>query len=151
MIRLAILLAALATPLLAKGETASPTAASPPPVAASFPTPMAATFARICAAIALISGAGVALAWWSKRQRISRSGGEHRIDILATRALGARHNVVLIGVGDRKLLVGTSPDSVRALADLSEAPAFSAQMDRELPERNTELLESIGRFEGLDA
>lgn len=125
------------------------------PEVASFPTPLAGTLARVLAALAAITGAGAGLAWWSRRRRGLAGRASHRIQIVASRAIGPRHQLVLVEVGERRLLLGTAPESVRALADLTEIEAFSAQLARELPEseraERRELVGGIGAFEGLDA
>jgi flagellar biosynthetic protein FliO len=116
------------------------------PEAASFPTPLAGTLARVLAALAVITGTGAGLAWWSRKRRGISSSGASRIQVIASRAIGPRHQLVLVEVGERRLLLGTAPESVRALADLSEVAPFEAQLARELPEA-----ERAGVFEGFDA
>jgi flagellar biogenesis protein FliO len=152
--------ASLAALLLAAAMTAATPAAgadsrSELPGVAAFPTPLAGTLARVLAALAAISGAGAGLAWWSRKRRGIGASSASRIQVLASRAIGPRHNVVLIEVGERRLLLGTAPESVRALADLSEIEPFAAQLARELPESERtarrELVDGIGPFEGLDA
>jgi flagellar biogenesis protein FliO len=159
---LAALLLALAVPALAQ-ERAPAAAAEEPgtararalPEVASFPTPLAGTLARVLAALAAITGTGAGLAWWSRRRRGAAGGTSQRIQIVASRAIGPRHTLVLVEVGERRLLLGTAPESVRALADLTEIEPFAAQLARELPEseraERRELVGGIGSFEGLDA
>ena len=137
---LGLLLLAAAAPALA-GD-----AARALPEVASFPTPLAGTLARMLAALAAISGAGAGLAWWSRRRRGISSASPSRIQVIASRAIGPRHQLVLVEVGERRLLLGTGPESVRALADLSEGGSFEAQLARELPDA-----ERAGGFETLDA
>lgn len=142
---LAALLLALSTPAFADEPVRAVT-----PVAASFPTPLAGTLARVLAALAVITGAGATLTWWTRKRRGIGSSTGSRIQVIASRAIGPRHQVVLIEVGERRLLLGTAPDSVRALADLSEVEPFAAQLLRELPESET-AARRAGAFEGLDA
>ena len=141
---------ALANPALADdGPSALPpafvkhgAAATP----ASFPTPLAGTLARVLAALAVITGTGATLAWWSRKRRGIVGISGNRIQVIASRAIGPRHQIVLIEVGERRLLLGTAPESVRTLADLSEVEPFAAQLLRQLPES-----EPAGAYEGLDA
>ncbi|MCP4006720.1 MAG: hypothetical protein GY725_21280 [bacterium] len=122
-----------------------------PPVAA-FPTPMAVPLARICLAIALISGTGFGLAWWTRNKRGQIRGTDARIEVVASRNISPRHQVVLIDVAGQRLLIGTGGESIRTLADLSESHAFSEALNRQLPTGDrADLVDSIGRFEGLDA
>ena len=95
---------------------------------------------------------GAVLAWWSRKRRGIRPGNEHRIQVLASRGIGPRHNVVLLEVGDHRLLIGTAPESLTTLADLSEIPSFSEQLAAELPERRadddpTEILATLERLD----
>lgn len=136
-LRLAFVILALSTPALAQeapdGAAGRPDAPPPAEQVGAFPTPLAGSFARVLAALALITGSGAGLAWWSRKRRGLIGSTTGRIQILASRAIGPRHQLVLIEVGERKLLLGTAPESVRALADLSEVPPFAAQLARELP------------------
>jgi len=154
MIRRALLLLALLGPLPALAADAVPGArlrtAAAVPELASFPTPLAGTLARVLAALAVISGTGAGLAWWNRRRRGPASAASSRIQVVASRAIGPRHHVVLIEVGDRRLLLGTAPESVRALADLSEVPAFAAQLARELPELERAGAAGLVSFEAAD-
>jgi flagellar biogenesis protein FliO len=111
------------------------------PTVASFPTPLAGTLARVLAALAAITGGGAGLAWWSRRRRGRPGATSSRIQVLASRAIGPRHQVVLIEIGERRLLLGTAPESVRALADLSEVEPFADQLARALP---TAELDALG-------
>jgi flagellar biogenesis protein FliO len=161
MIRTLILAAALLAPLATAvaGDLGEETTLldslqpAPLPQVEAFPTPMAAPLARILAALCLISAGGALLAWWSRKRRGIRPGNEHRIQVLASRGIGPRHNVVLLEVGDHRLLIGTAPESVTTLADLSEIPAFAEQLAGALPERrgDEDPTEILGTLERLDA
>jgi flagellar biogenesis protein FliO len=102
-----------------------------------------------------ISLASAGLAWWARRKKTTLAGGPMRIEILAAKGIGPRHQVVLLDVGGHRILVGTAGDHIAPLADLSESLSFDAALDREIPARKRsdsgELLDVIGRFEGLDA
>ena len=158
MIRTLILALVLVTPIAAAAAPPEATAQEVPelaplPEVEAFPTPMAAPLARILAALCLISAGGAVLAWWSRKRRGIRPGNEHRIQVLASRGIGPRHNVVLLEVGDHRLLIGTAPESLTTLADLSEVPSFSEQLAAELPERrgDDDPTEILGTLERLDA
>ena len=74
------------------------------------------------------------------------------IEVLASRNLGSRHQLALVEVGEHRLLVGMSPESITTLADLSLLP-FGAELDRGMPaeQEREELVDVIGKFQGLDA
>lgn len=134
-LRLALLMLCFALPATAEPDPAATDTTTAPAAAAerAFPTPLAGSFARVLAALALITGSGAALAFWSRKRRGLVGSPTGRIQILATRAIGPRHQLVLVEVGERRLLLGTAPESVRTLADMSEVPPFAAQLARELP------------------
>lgn len=124
------------------------------PAVDSFPTPLAAPLWRLGMALAGVSAASGALAFWTRRRRRAVGGDGAQIRILANRSLSSRHQVVLLDVGGHRLLVGTGADTVTVLADLSERDLFSGALDRHAPrgERAPSAeFGAIGRFEGLDA
>ncbi len=157
--RLAALSLLIALTVPAGATLASPESAVAAPAQAlpdvdGFPSPMAAPMARMFGVLFVLCAGAGALAWWSRRRRGIGTGNENRIQIIASRGIGPRHNLVLVEVGERRLLLGTGPETVAPLADLSELPPFAAELANALPsERPAEgsLVEVIGTFEGLDA
>ncbi len=153
------LLIALAAPALAgdspfAGSTGQIAASSELPDVKSFPSPMAAPLARMFGILFVLCAAAAGLAWWSRRRRGIGPGNENKIQIVASRGIGPRHNLVLVEVGERRLLLGTGPETVSSLADLTEVPPFSEELARALPADRSggeALAEVIGTFEGLDA
>jgi len=109
---------------------------------------------RMALALAAIGAAAWALGVWARRRRISRTGTDFRIDVLALRNLGPRQRLALIEVADRRLLIGLSNDAIRPIADLSETLQFERELERQLPGEESDepapVLSGIGRFEGLD-
>jgi flagellar biogenesis protein FliO len=105
----------------------------------------------------VVAGIG-AIGWGASsyaRRRRSVSGVDlARIDVLAVRSLGGSHRLAVVEVGDRRLLVGMGKETIASIADLTDAPAFEETLQRELPaerrDDGKQLLQSIGRFEGLD-
>lgn len=67
-------------------------------------------------AVALAVLAGVAL-WVLRRMQIKGTwpGSTRRIQMLESRALGPRHRLVLVRVGDREWLLGVSPSEIRSI------------------------------------
>ncbi len=121
----------------------------------AFPTPMAAPLTRIALSLAGISALSAGLTFWSRRRRRAIGGTDSNIRILANRSLSSRHHVVLLDVGGHRLLVGTGADAITMLADLTEKEFFSRTLRQHLPEEKAEsdsdFLDAIGKFEGLDA
>jgi flagellar biogenesis protein FliO len=141
---------ALAWPALAADEPSKPL----PPVGA-FASPTAMPLARMGAGLGVTLTLAAAAAWWSRRRRGPGGSDDARIQVMARRGLGPRHQLAVVEVSGRRLLVGMAGDTIQTLADLSEEVAsFPRTLERELPAREAlargGLLHSIGRFEGLD-
>ncbi len=121
---------------------------------AAFASPTIAPLTRLAFAIAGIAALGWGLTLWSKRRRTAIAGEHAKIQVLATRSVGPRHQVALLAVGDHKLLVGMGGDSITPLADLTAEMSFSEELAKNMPPRREEgkkpLLDVIGHFEGLD-
>jgi flagellar protein FliO/FliZ len=58
---------------------------------------------------------------------LGRGASSEKIQILSTRALGPRTSLAVVQVMGRTLLVGISPQGIRPVADLGDAPAASRQ------------------------
>ena len=121
------------------------------PAVSSFASPTVAPLWRLGLAVGGVSAAGWAATVWARRRTIRRVGESMRIEVMASRNLGSRHQLALIEVGEHRLLVGMSPESITTLADMSLSP-FGAELDRSLPaeQEREELVNVIGKFEGLD-
>ncbi|MEE9281588.1 MAG: flagellar biosynthetic protein FliO [Myxococcota bacterium] len=149
-----IVLALALAPAAACAADAS-TGAERLPAIDSFPSPMVAPLWRIGLILAGISATSGGLALWSRRRRLAIGGGDANIRVLANRSLTSRHQVFLVDVGGHRLLVGTGTNAIAVLADLTEKELFSRTLDRHVPAEqappDTDVLQSIGRFEGLDA
>ncbi len=70
--------------------------------------------------VALAALAGVAL-WLLRRLRVQGTwpGSTRRIQMLESRALGPRHRLVLVRVGDQEWLLGVSPSEIRPIGGWS--------------------------------
>jgi flagellar biogenesis protein FliO len=126
------------------------------PDVASFASPTTAPLARLAAAVTGVGLLGWGLTLWSRRRTRSMPDGE-RIAVVARRSLGPRHHVAILDAAGRRLLVGFAGDQITTLADLTDEQVFQEELGRSLatePEQtepsSPELVESIGRFEGLD-
>ena len=121
---------------------------------AAFSSPTVAPLTRLAVAIGAICAIGWGLAVWSRRRRSSVHKGNTRIQVLASHNVGPRHQVALLEVGERRLLVGMGGDSIATLADLTADTTFSDELAKNIPLEGNEgkrtLLDGIGHFEGLD-
>lgn len=139
---------AVAAPALAEDEP------RPLPAVGAFASPTALPLARMGAGLGATCALAAAATWWSRRRRGAPGSGDARIDVLARRGLGPRHQLAVIEVTGRRLLIGMAGDTMSALADLSEETSFAGALEREVPAREAlargDLLSTIGRFEGLD-
>ena len=71
---------------------------------------------RVILALMVVLAAVLAAAWLARRLRaFSGGGGSSSLELLAQLPLGARERAVLVRVGDRQLLIGVAPGSVRTL------------------------------------
>ncbi len=142
---LALLIAALPALSRAAGEAPAP---------ASFASPTFEPLLRLGIAVAAILCAAWGLGMLARRRRLARGIADARIAVLAMRSLGPRQRVALLEVGDRRLLVGIGSDSIRTLADLSDALRFEQELEGQSgsgePAAQSDLVGAIGRFEGLD-
>ena len=151
---LAISALLLMAPISGAAETG--TEASPQSVdVAAFPSPTVAPLTRLAIGISGVCAIGLALSLWARRRRATLGGETARIQVLASRSVGPRHQVALISVGERRLLIGMGADSVTTLADLTVETTFAEELAKSVPAQPDEgdpiLLGSIGSFEGLDA
>jgi flagellar biogenesis protein FliO len=122
--------------------------------APSFSSPTVTPLVRLGLAVVSISAIGWGLTVWARRRHTKKGGDHARIQVLANRSLGPRHQVALLEVGDHRLLVGMGGDAIVTLADLTAGVEFSEEFERTLPRRTEagrrSLVDVIGPFEGLD-
>jgi len=104
---------ALLLPALASAMTPAATAPVGPEVGAMA--------LRVVLSLAGVVALALALAWMVRRLQLGVGHGQRRLRILESLPVGAKERVVLIALGDRQLLLGVAPGSVRTLQTL-EAP-----------------------------
>lgn len=129
----------------------APFAAATAPV---LPGPVGGTL-RVALSMILVLGALLATAWIARRMRGASGSPSGGLEVLSQVSLGARERAVLIRVGERQLLVGVAPGSVRTLHVLragSNTPACAAASDGALPSAGPSppsfkalLLKSLGK------
>jgi flagellar protein FliO/FliZ len=94
------------------------------PTASSVPGPAVSTL-RVTLAMILVLGAVLAAAWLARRMRVVSAAPAGGLQVLAQVSLGKGERAVLLRVGERQVLIGVAPGSVRTLHVL-EAPTAGA-------------------------
>jgi flagellar protein FliO/FliZ len=100
------------------------------PAAASAPAAPAAGLAQVTLSLALVLAAIFATAWAVRRFRLlggGRTEAGAAINVLAERAVGPRERVVLLQVGDERMLVGVATGNVRLLHVLPDDAVAGVQ------------------------
>ena len=76
------------------------------------------------AAVVLLTGIATLAHWWLRRRGLVPSGG-NPIKLVAMRSLGGKRSVAIVEVGDQRLLLGMTDESVTLLSPLAgEAKAI---------------------------
>lgn len=88
---------------------------------------VAAMALRVVLSLAGVVALAMALAWMARRLQLGAGHAHRRLRVLESLPVGAKERVVLIALGDRQLLLGVAPGSVRTLQILdtpvAEPPA----------------------------
>jgi flagellar biosynthetic protein FliO len=76
---------------------------------------------RLLFAVFLVAAMGFGVYWMSRRFAYKARGGKAgRIEILETAYLAARKTLHIVKIGNRTFLIGSTNDSIRSLAELSD-------------------------------
>jgi len=131
--RLALPLAAMlsAAPLWA--ETAE-TAAKPVVNFAASSDAGAGYLAQLVVGLMIVVAGILALAWFLRRMNLVNSGAGGALRVLGGVSVGQRERIVLLQVGDKQMLVGVAPGSVRMLHELDEPIELGARSPARAPE-----------------
>jgi flagellar protein FliO/FliZ len=104
---------------------------------------------RVVIALLVVLGAVVVAGRFARRMRGFSAGTNSALQVVGQLTVGPRERAVLIRVGERQLLLGVAPGSVRMLHVFEDAPvAGDATPVPENPERPTFksiLLKSLGK------
>jgi flagellar protein FliO/FliZ len=104
--------------LAAAQEVPAPKAFAAPTTAASLPSGTAGGIGQATLALLVVLAAIFAIAWIARRLRGMTRGGSQGIDVLAQAAVGPRERVVIVRVGNTRLLLGVAPGRVTHLHEL---------------------------------
>ena len=97
---------------------AAPKAFAAPGAASSLPSGTAGGIGQATLALLLVLAAIFAIAWMARKIRGRVTGGGQGIEVLAQAAVGPRERVVIVRVGNTRLLLGVAPGRVSALHEL---------------------------------
>ena len=97
------------------------------------------------ASLIVVIGAIVALGWLYSRSKFIGGGSSDVINIVASRALGAKERLIVVEVAGKQLLVGMTANQVQTLhvfddavvdatPDVTEAPGFAGRLMTALKE-----------------
>lgn len=106
---------------------ASAAAASNSPPITPVPTPpplpdVGESFVRVIGALTFVLGLFFAGVWLFRRaQGLNFAGGRtQKLRVVEARSLGGRQAVYVIGYGDKRVLVGATPNGIQHLSDLPD-------------------------------
>ena len=127
----------LATSAAAASNTPSIT---PSPTAPPLPD-VGESFVRVLGALAFVLGLFFAGVWLFRRaQGLNFAGGRtQKLRVVEARSLGGRQAVYVIGYGEKRVLVGASPNGIQHLRDLpdeaepvEEKPSFGNTLKNQM-------------------
>jgi flagellar protein FliO/FliZ len=131
----------LALPLSAMAAEPAVQAAAPQ-VSSALSSGMGGQLTQLVLGLLLVIGLIFALAWLLRRVQSASPSNGQLIEVLGSRALGARDRLVLVQVGSEQILLGITPGRITPLHVLKEplqVPATS-QATSEFAQRLMELL-----------
>jgi flagellar biosynthetic protein FliO len=82
------------------------------------------SFLRVIGALALVIGLFLGGAWLLRNGRLNafNRGRVARLNVLESRSLGARQAVYVVGYGQERFLIGSTPAGINLLSHLAAAP-----------------------------
>ena len=137
--------------LLACGAMQLTTAAWCAPFAAPeqvAPSSSSSGLLRVTIALLVVIGAVIFAGRFARRMRGFSGGSNSALEVIGQLPLGARERAVLIRVGERQLLLGVAPGSVRTLHvfdDMPIAREATAEGAAARPSFKAILLKSLGK------
>lgn len=105
---------------------------------------MGGQLTQLVLGLLLVLGLIFALAWLLRR--VQHAGPRHgqMIELISSRALGARDRLVLVQVGNEQILLGLTPGRITALHVLKEPVSVPGPTEQATPEFAKRLMELLG-------
>ena len=132
---LALPLSALAVEPVASAATA---------VAPVAGTSLGGQLTQLVLGLLLVLGLIFALAWLLRRVQQAGPRQGQVIELISTRALGARDRLVLVQVGNEQILLGLTPGRITPLHVLKEPVVVPGNTEQATPEFAKRLMELLG-------
>ncbi len=124
-------------------------AAEPVATAAAAAAPVAGSgiggqLTQLVLGLLLVLGLIFALAWLLRRVQHAGPRQGQMIELISTRALGARDRLVLVQVGNEQILLGLTPGRITPLHVLKEPVTVPGPTEQATPEFAKRLMELLG-------
>ncbi|MDB5984200.1 MAG: flagellar assembly protein FliO [Pseudomonas sp.] len=136
-------LALLAAGVMAAEPVAQ--AAATPPVTSALSSGVGGQLTQLVLGLLLVLGLIFGLAWLLRRVQSAGPRQGQLIELLSTRALGARDRLVLVQVGNEQILLGVTPGRITPLHVLKEPVQVPASAQHATTEFAQRLMELMGK------
>ena len=133
-------LLALPFSVLAAEPVATSTTAAAPVVSSGI----GGQLTQLVLGLLLVLGLIFALAWLLRRVQQAGPRQGQVIELISTRALGARDRLVLVQVGNEQILLGLTPGRITPLHVLKEPVVVPGNTEQATPEFAKRLMELLG-------
>ena len=125
-------------------------AAEPPASATAVAAPMVSSgvggqLTQLVLGLLLVLGLIFALAWLLRRVQQTGPRQGQLIELISSRALGARDRLVLVQVGNEQILLGLTPGRITPLHVLKEPVRVPSATQSATPEFARRLMEVLGQ------
>ena len=120
------------------------------PVSTAVAAPVVGTsiggqLTQLVLGLLLVLGVIFALAWLLRRVQQAGPRQGQVIELISTRALGARERLVLVQVGNEQILLGLTPGRITPLHVLKEPVQVPGTAQPATPEFSKRLMEILGQ------
>ena len=122
-------------------EPVATTAAAAAPLAGSG---IGGQLTQLVLGLLLVLGLIFALAWLLRRVQHAGPRQGQMIELISSRALGARDRLVLVQVGNEQILLGLTPGRITPLHVLKEPVSVPGPTEQATPEFARRLMELLG-------
>ena len=122
-------------------ELVATTAAAAAPLAGSG---IGGQLTQLVLGLLLVLGLIFALAWLLRRVQHAGPRQGQMIELISSRALGARDRLVLVQVGNEQILLGLTPGRITPLHVLKEPVSVPGPTEQATPEFARRLMELLG-------